>query len=214
MNLKRLNTFIKEGRLIRANWTGTDKEGRETACLLTALYPEVKEGDYKKCPSNEMPEWFARLTPWIDDAGSVEKWPGVIRRYAKNIAVKLSPESWQRLEYKVKLACVVEAKKYTQDESAIAVCDDVIGLLQRAVSNDFPSKEEWKAAEAAAWAAEAAWAWAAVAAWAAWAAWAWAWAAVAEARAEAAAEAAWADNIIEEIFKAWEEEIENNKTVY
>ena len=38
---KRLQDFLDSGRLIRKAWTGTDAQGRETACLLAALSPEV-----------------------------------------------------------------------------------------------------------------------------------------------------------------------------
>ena len=80
--IERLETYHREGRLIRHAWTGTDDQGREAACLLAALVPEcgAKESS-SVCPASVLPPWLAHLTPWIDDAGTAEAWPGVVTRY-------------------------------------------------------------------------------------------------------------------------------------
>jgi hypothetical protein len=103
----RLDLFIAENRLIRKDWGYTDSKGRELACLLAALAPEVglgEDGEATKCPAEVMPLWLAYLTPWIDDAGGENQWPTVIRRYASLARrwEKLTAEDWQRLEYKVR----------------------------------------------------------------------------------------------------------------
>ena len=191
MSIETLNKYIQENRVIRGKWTDIDKEGRETACLLAALSPEVANSqDPSKCPANLMPEWMAHLTPFIDDSGSIEKWPHVIRRYA-DLASRwhvLSSEAWARAGYRVRRVSLIEAMGHTKDEKVLAVCSNVLKLLDRAMAGDFPAEQEWKAAEAAAEAAATA---------------AEAWA------AEAAAAAA--DRIIDGIFEVLEDEIKGAK---
>ena len=42
--MKTLEQHIDDGTLIRNGWTGTDDQGRETACLLAALAPQPVAG--------------------------------------------------------------------------------------------------------------------------------------------------------------------------
>ena len=150
-----LNQMITEGRLIRGAWTGTDARGRETACLLAALAPECgTRQSPDACPAEVMPGWLAHLTPWIDDAGTLEAWPGVIRRYAA-IAGRwhvLDAAAWQRAEWRVKVACVEEALCHvTTDHWGVrASCEGVLTVLRRAVETGQIDES------AAAWAASAA----------------------------------------------------------
>jgi hypothetical protein len=134
-NTTRLDQYISEGRVIRGDWTGTDAQGRETACLLAALSPEVAEQqDAVACPATTLPAWFACLTPWIDDAGTIEHWPGVVNRYAA-LARRwhvLTDEQWSALEVDVKILCIEHALKYvTADKWGVrAACAQVITALR------------------------------------------------------------------------------------
>jgi hypothetical protein len=207
--LSRLDTLIAEGRLVRQEWAGHDASGRETACLLAALSPEagVKESA-GACPATVMPSWLAHLTPWIDDAGTLEHWPEVVRRYA-SLAHRwnvLSQESWTRLDYRVRAICVREAMRHTTDAGTLAACDTVGALCDRTAVGDTGEKDWATAGAAAAAAKSAAWSAAAAAKSAAWSAAAAAksaaWSATAAAKsaawsatwaaAAAAAAAAWA----------------------
>lgn len=153
MNTERLSQFISEGRLIRGKWVGADAQGRETACLLAALSPEVASSkDPSKCPASLMPLWLAHLTPSIDDNGSIEKWPDVIKRYA-DLAGRwhiLTEKDWARAEYKVKRVALKEAMKHTDDKAVLKVCTDVLILLDRASNDDIPTTAEFKTAAGAA----------------------------------------------------------------
>jgi hypothetical protein len=205
----RLDRLIAEDRLIRNAWTGEDGHGRATACLLAALSPEA--GESRKayaCPATVMPGWLARVTTRFDDEGTLEAWPGMVRRYA-NLARRwyvLDAETWMRVQYTSRALLVREAMLHTKDESVLNVCKQVAELCVRRASGEpklghlfaqlrtlaaSAKRAAWAAeGRAAAWAAEAAAAEAAV--WAAvWAAEAAAeeavWAAAAEAAAEAEA---------------------------
>lgn len=97
----RLDRFIKENRLIRRSFG----DGKERACLLSALAPEVVGTGHPtaNCPAELMPRWFAEVTPIIDDAGSEKKWKGVVTRYAE-LAHRwhiLSQEEWGALEQRI-----------------------------------------------------------------------------------------------------------------
>ena len=58
-NVELLNKHIAEGTLIRNQWTGTDAQGRATACLLAALAPECgADQSAASCPAEVMPSWL------------------------------------------------------------------------------------------------------------------------------------------------------------
>ena len=178
----RLETMLAEGRVIRNNWTDTDA-GRERACLLAAISPEVgSEQSAAACPAWLLPSWFAELTPPMDDNGSSEAWPGMVSRYAavvRRAAETLTAEQWGRLLHRTLAICVREAVSHAKNETATRACQTVIKLCDRAGRGEAINESEWRTA---AWAARAAEAEAAAAAWAA----------EAEAAAEAAAaRAAW-----------------------
>jgi len=165
-SIDRLETYQREGRLIRNAWTGTDEQCRATACLLAALVPDCGvAGDAGVCPASVLPPWLAHLTPWIDDAGTVEAWPGVVTRYVAILrAWNLDDAQSARCDYLCRALIVREARSHTTDARTVAACDTVIGLCDRAAAGDNPTSQEWAAARAAARAAasyaarDAAWA--------------------------------------------------------
>jgi hypothetical protein len=157
--MSNLDVMIEEGRVIRKAWTGTDSLGRHTACLLAALVPVCgKKETSIVCPADVMPAWLAHLTPRMDDFGSIEAWPGMIRRYSDlaNRWSVLTPATWSRLDYKARKIAVLHNRS---DNSAVL---DVVKLLDRAIDGDLPTYLEWAAtaptAPTTAAAAEAAWA--------------------------------------------------------
>jgi membrane protease subunit (stomatin/prohibitin family) len=224
-----MNLEERLARLDKAVSYNTVKRGQWTACLLSQLSPEAEDANNAgACPSDVMPAWLAYLTPWIDDSGTVEHWPDVVRRYA-SLARRwhaLVPEQWHRLDYRVRAICVREATRHTTDQKVIETCAKVALLCDRVANGGDVTSKEWavaaaRAAGAAAWAARAAAgtaearaaraeaeaaAGAGAAAWAARAAWA-AKAARAEAGTAEAAGAAGADRIIDAVLDAIEQEV-------
>lgn len=153
----KLNQYIAEDRLIRRAWTGSDKQGRQTACLLAAMSPEVASSrDASACPAHIMPEWLAILTPWMDDYGSDDAWHGMVRRYAA-VAARwhvLSDEIWRRLDYTARRIGLEDCLQFSED-TAPAV-EGVIALLRQAEAGADVAYSKWAAAAAAAEAAAAA----------------------------------------------------------
>jgi hypothetical protein len=130
--IERLNVMIREDRIIRNAWTGLDEQGRETACLLAALAPEVVEADGEwACPANIMPSWFAYLTPWMDDNASEAEWPRMVRRYATCAArwSVLDNAAWRRIEVFALRTAVVEAMRHMTDAQASAILLQVLAWL-------------------------------------------------------------------------------------
>jgi hypothetical protein len=130
--VEHLNMMINEGRVIRNAWTGLDEQGRETACLLAALAPEVAEAeDSGACPASVMPGWFADLTPWIDDEASEAEWPHMVRRYAACAArwSLLDNAAWRRVEIASRRASVVEAMSHTTQEGVLDACREALAWL-------------------------------------------------------------------------------------
>ena len=144
--VERLHTLIKENRVIRNAWVGTDEQGRETACLLAALSPEVAEQETASaCPAELMPAWLAHFTPWMADFTSYEAWPVLVRRYAACAArwSTLDNAAWRRVEVALRRASVVEAMSHTTDERVLNVSRTVLAWLD----DDMPeqSRKELRA---------------------------------------------------------------------
>jgi hypothetical protein len=131
--LDRLDRMIAEGRVTRNKWTGEDAEGRELACLLAALSPEVGPGDVDACPASVMPLWLAKITPRLDNCGTALAWPGMVRRYA-SLARRwhvLDEEGWLRAQYGACAAITREAMAHARQQEVIDVCREVADLCDR-----------------------------------------------------------------------------------
>lgn len=158
----RLMARIEDGTLIRNAWTIVDKDGRETVCLLAAMYAPVGEAQNAAvCPAEITPAWLAHLTPWIDDSGSVDEWPKQVRRFAACVLewYLLDEQDWERCHQLVRAACVREAMRHTTAGGVLAICEDIASTLE---SGKWPDTEQKMRAAGAAGvaraAAEAAWA--------------------------------------------------------
>lgn len=154
----RLDTLIAQGRICRRRWHDgppTD-DGYEHMCLLLSLAPEVGKGEVEQCPAWLMPAWLAHLTPWIDDAGSEERWPHHIAEYRRVVpgVARLSADSQRRLDYAVRAAILRETIDVAGDSKPVV--EAVIARCDRAASGEVVSNEEWARAARAAWAAEGA----------------------------------------------------------
>lgn len=157
--VKRLNTFFQTGRIIRSEFVSRNDEGKQTACLLAAMSPEVGvTEDTASCPADVMPRWLADVTPTIDDAGSLDAWHSMVQRYA-NLAGdwhRLSDAAWERLRrlsIRIALAEVSNAPKnlvtqtlgYWEDPSDVsdeqwASLRLPIVALQKKTEDDAPSR--------------------------------------------------------------------------
>ena len=135
-----LNRHLENGTLIRNEWG----DGKERACLLAALSQEVACGTNAiYCPAEVMPKWLAHLTPWMDDSGTDEAWPEMVRRYA-GLAARwhgLDSATWARLDFTARKIALLDCRDLNPD-----VLDRVIWLIDRAIDGDMPSDSEWKAA--------------------------------------------------------------------
>ena len=182
---------VEDGTLVQGRWHGQGEDGREIACLLGAIHPQVKEA--ADCNGDLMPMWLAELTPTLFDGILAEQIFPLARRYGQLVARwhALSEAQWESVLTRVLIRCiddavaaarpVSEGKEYwpqveaacAQSKTAIESGDAAAGAAAKAAG---------AASRAAAWAA----AWAAGAARAAaWATWAAAWAAGAASRAAA-----------------------------
>jgi hypothetical protein len=140
--IERLRQYVAEGRIIRKAWWGKDEQGRETACLLAALSPEVAaEQQSRACPADVMPPWLATLTPSLDDCTSCEYWPDFVRSYA-DAAERwrvLDVEAWGRAKARVMIAVLEIAER--DDENGVVQA--VLGLWRRTLVGGHPTLREW-----------------------------------------------------------------------
>lgn len=108
-----LRRHIKQGTLIRGAFTSEDLKGRETACLLAAMSPEVAGSEEPdSCPAHVMPVWLAELTPNIDDNGTDKHWFSMVGRYAHVAGLwpVLSKADWFELEIRAWQIAIIEYK--------------------------------------------------------------------------------------------------------
>ena len=151
-----LDTTIRENRLIRYQWTiPTNKVGNLFVFSPRYLPRLLRRVD--ACPASVMPLWLAHITPWIDDAGTKERWMPFVRRYAA-VAKRwhvLDAEEWTRLEYQVRALAVREAalhisNDYTDAAKVRKVCETSAALCDRRAAGEEVSTAEWGAAYGAA----------------------------------------------------------------
>lgn len=125
---------INEGRLIRGAWTGTDVIGRPTACLLSALSPDVAAShNPADCPVSVMPLWMAYLTPFLNEMTSKSAWPQISTRYAdlSDAWGVLDGAAWMRLDYATRVAALQIALPYCVNKSMTTACDIAIRHCER-----------------------------------------------------------------------------------
>lgn len=144
----RLDQFIAENRILRFCWSDIDEAGRERACLLVALAPEVGQGDFDACPASVIPPWLARLTPLLDDGVSDDLWPELMLEYARVVrrgATTLDDARWRRVQVRFILA--VLADTFSSEDKVVA------SLWRRVLAGDEPSSDEWATAVSTSWGA-------------------------------------------------------------
>jgi hypothetical protein len=147
----RLDTMIREKRIIRGAWT----KGRDRACLLAALSPEAGSAESAEaCPAEVMPGWFAEFTPWIDDTPSTNEWEKIVERYA-GLARRwsaLDDDAWEEARVDTLIMILKIARSYVADNraSALATIDKVLDWLRRGAPEVEGSRNERESMRAAA----------------------------------------------------------------
>ena len=147
IDLKNFDTMLSGGRITRYQWTGRDDNGRVTACILAAIFPQAgKAKSASVCPSDQMWPWLAHLTPWINDFGSEGLWQQVVQRYAKILhnLHRLDAADGKRLELVCKRIFVSEARSHARPGSrkTLEVIDLVIELIDLSLAGGEPTSDE------------------------------------------------------------------------
>ena len=141
-----LKNMLSANRIIRGTWHAADPFGRECMCLLAALAPEAAEK--KSClvvPETVMPQWLAQLTVWMNDLGTTEAWPLMIKRYVE-LAEQwhtLKPIAWKRAEVRVRRAVIVNVQQFAEREVTRKLCEHGVTLFDRVLAREYPLHREW-----------------------------------------------------------------------
>jgi hypothetical protein len=147
IDLKNFDTMLATGRITRYQWTGRDDNGRVTACILAAIFPQAGAAKSASvCPSDQMWPWLAHLTPWINDFGSEGLWQQVVQRYAKILhnLHRLDAADGKRLELVCKRIFVSEARSHARPGShkTLEAIDLVIELIDLSLACGEPTSDE------------------------------------------------------------------------
>ena len=220
--LRRLDAAIAAGDVIRHEWTSTEG-GRKRACLLASLVPACgAKKSVAACPASVLPPWLAECVPWIDDNGTADAWPEMIRTFVELLRDSASApaELWPRLNLHWRRIALAEAMAHTANLAVLGVSAEIAAMLDAELGGDAIDPEAWAdvradvraVARASAPALEGALAAAGAARDSVRAPWAAssgaAWAAAAAAWAEAAA----SDRITAGFFAAWRAELDAQTT--
>ncbi len=135
---RRILDHLHQGRLVQNEWHIVAAKGRDLACLLGAISPDIN--DFRKCPASVMPEWLASLTVSMfdgQDRADAMTWAA---RFGTQMARwhVLDRAAWDRVRDAFCATCVADA-----EQSAAALR---------------PASAAWAANAARAAAAWAAWA--------------------------------------------------------
>lgn len=147
IDLKNFDTMLATGRITRHQWTGRDDNGRVTACILAAIFPQAGAAKSASvCPSDQMWPWLAHLTPWINDFGSEGLWQQVVQRYANILhnLHRLDAADGKRLELVCKRIFVSEARSHARPGSrkTLEAIDLVIELIDLSLAGGEPTSDE------------------------------------------------------------------------
>ncbi len=63
--LDRYEAYRAADALIQKNWHSRSEDGRELACALSVIDPDMSS--VRQCPAQIMPRWLALLVPWLFD---------------------------------------------------------------------------------------------------------------------------------------------------
>ena len=143
----RLRAYLEQGRVVRRSWGGTDEQDRETACLLTALAPEVRTTQWEgSCPADVMPQWLARWTPDLADGVSATYWPDFARQYADAAGRwhVLDNAAWRRAFARVVLKALQVVRGSAPGSEGFVT--PMAGIWSRISCGEEPSEDEWSMA--------------------------------------------------------------------
>jgi hypothetical protein len=152
---RRILDHLHEGRLVQNEWHIVAAKGRDLACLLGAISPDID--DFRKCPASVMPEWLASLTVSMfdgQDRADAMTWAA---RFGAQMARwhVLDFVAWNRVRAAFCAACVADARR-----SAAAVAADADAARASAAVDAWAaacaSRAAWADASAARAAADAA----------------------------------------------------------
>lgn len=151
---------LAEGRLIRRKWSDKDPDGRQLLCLYTSLMDDPLARP-SKCPASVAPQWIAELLPWMDDVGTDDAWPAMVRRVA-DLAPKLGSLTGERSE-RLRSRCLARVLREfvlpMAGTSSVVVVGS-LNLLDLHAGGGDVTHAEWAEASATARAEASATAWA------------------------------------------------------
>jgi hypothetical protein len=123
----RMLDFANEGRLIQRHWHEAREDGRELACLLGAIHPDVTGPS--DCPASVMPNWMAELLLTLFDGVSMDKATNYGRRFSEALRVGNTDDSVLRkfliatVEFAVTADALANANAHTATHAAARAAD-------------------------------------------------------------------------------------------
>jgi hypothetical protein len=141
----RYSAFYERDALVQSSWHSRDADGRELACGLGALDPEINSA--ADCPSSVMPRWLAQMVPWFFDNQPFDD--------AKGWGLAFYAEL-KRLKGAVPFSVVHDWQATIVGPMNVEICEApgwdaalplaVQRLHERALAGDLAPRDEWFAA--------------------------------------------------------------------
>ncbi len=139
---ERYTAALEAGALVQGSWHGRGDDGRELACALGSLGPDVHGPS--DCPARVMPLWLARMVPRLFDGQSFEDSKSWGQRFFAELkrldgAVPFSVVHDWHANVVAPLSLEWRALKGVSPDAALAVQN----LHRRALQGDVAPRTEW-----------------------------------------------------------------------
>ena len=153
---ERILQHLREQRLVQGEWHSQDAQGRELACVLGAISPEIVSAT--ECPASVMPQWLALIVVGMFDGQGKDDAAAWAGRFGEQMSRwhVLDGAAWDRVRAAFCAACVEDADKSAADASAAARADAAFARAAAADAADAAAAAAAVASAAAAAAANAA----------------------------------------------------------
>jgi hypothetical protein len=117
---QRVLAHLRDGRLVQGTWHDALDDGRELACILGAIAPNID--DSSKCPAGVMPAWMAHVVVPMFDGQSEADALAWAARFGEQMGQwhVLDSVAWGSVCSAFCAACVRDAQRSAAASSAAA----------------------------------------------------------------------------------------------
>ncbi len=148
---QRILAHLHEGRLVQNEWHSVAEKGRDFACILGAIAPNIVS--HTDCPASVMPRWMAPLTVSLFDGQAKDAAMTWAARFGTQMARwhVLDSVAWDRVRDAFCAACVADAWQSAEAYAYAAAADAAAAAARAAALAAAADAADADAARQACW---------------------------------------------------------------